>query len=655
VLIVLVSVLLAKLGSKAFYVIGGIGVLAVVLYSTRDLWMGHLSEAVDRLRPAPSGKAPLGRACSCAMLIGGAVLAGVAAFALGHASSKVLYALAGLFVFAVAVWLFWPLVRLLFDTKRPGTTARSGLTASRAKQEWEAIGLGRSKPSLRTHGGSHTGATMLVVGFAAALVAFGAAKMGSKALLALFGLVVVVGCLVKARDKTLLTVFGTMCALAFLVHKTFGPLDLTLAGGAPSVYITSFDAMVVLLYALWFREGTLRRDLRLAFQNRIMWVPLIGAALLLSSLLAQGSSGWLALAELVRMGWMYLLFVYVATRVRSREMVWAILGGLAAFAALEIVVVLLQWKTHGVLGLSFLGVPTHLTSRITDSSQLGRPFGTIIHPDFMGATMGAIGLVALAISINLRRSLLKVAGLLLSAGCLVCLYLAHTRTALAAWVLAFVAVVAISLARRRLRWSTVAKAVVVLLIGAAVFFPQLEAHYKENFGTGHFSEEIESRYQLNDVALAMFDAHPLVGVGLNSFQNNMGPYEEAGVIFIQNPVQNLYLLYLGETGLVGSVGFVLVGVVMFAAAVRLERSRDRLMSGLGLGITAAMVFLAIEELMDFALRQDVPLAVYWIFAGLAVACLQMTGPPSRRLFTPGWTAPDGNGMHREAFDVRDSP
>ena len=111
------------------------------------------------------------------------------------------------------------------------------------------------------------------------------------------------------------------------------------------------------------------------------------------------------------------------------------------FASIEFVVVVLQWKTGGVLGLSFLGVPTQLTARTTDTSELGRPFGTIIHPVFMGAVMGSLGLMAVALGLTLKRSLLKVAALGMALVCTLPLYLAHTRAALVAFVLVILVMV----------------------------------------------------------------------------------------------------------------------------------------------------------------------------------------------------------------------
>ena len=99
---------------------------------------------------------------------------------------------------------------------------------------------------------------------------------------------------------------------------------------------------------------------------------------------------------------MYLLYAYVAIRVRTVRHIWAVLGGLAVVAAVELVVVLLQWRTGGVLGLEFLGIPESLIPRTTDTGEIGRPSGTLLHPAFMAAASGLIAMPALALAIELR-------------------------------------------------------------------------------------------------------------------------------------------------------------------------------------------------------------------------------------------------------------
>ena len=64
------------------------------------------------------------------------------------------------------------------------------------------------------------------------------------------------------------------------------------------------------------------------------------------------------------------------------------------------------------------------------------------------------------------------------------------------------------------------------------------------------------RSQLTKMALAMAKDHPLTGVGLNNFTVVMDRYGyiPATTRFLQ-PVHNIYLLLLSETGLIGFLGF----------------------------------------------------------------------------------------------------
>ena len=97
---------------------------------------------------------------------------------------------------------------------------------------------------------------------------------------------------------------------------------------------------------------------------------------------------------------------------------------------------------------------------------------------------------------------------------------------------------------------------------------------------------------------------------------------------------------------------ILVGVGMYNVALRLARSRDRLLGGIGLGVSGAMAFLMVEELLGFSLRQDIPLIVYWLLAGLAVACFRMAGfdgsrglSSRRRLNRPDGPGSNGHGSN----------
>jgi len=481
----------------------------------------------------------------------------------------------------------------------------------------------------------------------AGVLAWLGASLGMKGPILLIGLVAVVAFLVFVRPRADALLFILPCSLVLFLHKSFTPLHLV-NSGAPAIYITSVGVLLIVLYGVWAAEGTMRADLRVAFRRPILWIPLVGAVVLLPSILA-ATDVTLSMAELVRMAWMYLLYVYVAVRVRRHTQVLLLLTGLGIFAVVEFVVVVLQWKTGGVLGLSFLGVPTELGERVINDGSLGRPFGTIVHPVFMGATMGALGLLFLGVGLSVRELRLKLASLALVPVCLIPLFLAHTRAAAIAFLPVALAVVVTSAVQGRISTRSLKQMALVGLVAAAVLYPVLSKQFSENFSSDHFSVEVESRVQLNDLALNVIADHPETGVGLNNFQAVQDRYHNYGLLFAGNPVHNLYLLQTAETGYLGLAGLLLVGAGLLLTSWRLARSRDPLLGGLGTGVTAVVVFFAIEELLGFSLRQEIPLALWWLLAGMAVAGTAMTAeripprpPASLRVPRPG----GGSGRDR---------
>jgi Tol biopolymer transport system component/O-antigen ligase len=630
-LVALVALALAQLGLTALYAVLGVVFAGVVVRLLRDDLRGPVT---DRLRRLWSGRASTQRpprtrrdakAPSTAQGLAVASLAAlgsaVVAWAVATQGGKAIGAVVALLVLGLAALVLWPLVVELVRG-RPSEVGHS--TPHDAERSVPDV----KTPSRRGHATPKArGAglvALLLVAAAGAGVAWILAALGTKGLAAAAGGVLVVALLVLVRDKTVFVTFVAVASLTFVLHKSFGPQDLEQSGGAISVYITTFDVLVLLLFGLWAREGTLVADVRAAFRQPIIWFPLVGILLLLPSLLSAPSMGHAA-AELVRMGWMYLLYVYVAVRVRTVRHIWAVLGGLVVFVAVELVVVMLQWRTGGVLGLSFLGVPQTLGERTTDAQAIGRPFGTIIHPVFMAAALGAVAMVALAFAIHRRRSLIRVTAGAAYLACLACMWVSQTRASFVA-VLAVSAVLVIHGIRvGAIPWSAVRAGALIAVAGVVIAFPVISKKLSDNFGTGHFWTEVDSRLQMNDIAGRMIADRPLLGVGLNNYELVLPRYEQGPVIFFGHPVHNLYLLTLAEAGLIGLIGLVLVGVANYDIAIRLGRSADPLLRPLGIGVAAAMAFLMVEELLGFSLRQDIPLALYWLLAGLAVAGTRLSG------------------------------
>jgi len=112
----------------------------------------------------------------------------------------------------------------------------------------------------------------------------------------------------------------------------------------------------------------------------------------------------------------------------------------------------------------------------------------------------------------------------------------------------------------------------LVLIAAIILLPVIYVRFESIF---HYdSLSLTRRNELNEIAITIWQQNPLFGVGLNQFIPTMSLSDaiQFPVRFLQ-PVHNIYLLQLSETGLIGLSGlFGLIGSVVFG----LIRTKDYL-------------------------------------------------------------------------------
>ncbi len=475
----------------------------------------------------------------------------------------------------------------------------------------------------------------LIVGAAllAAVAAAPIAQAGLQWIVVALGALGVAVLLVLTRERALAVLLLLVMSLQFLFHKSVGEINEDIHSGANAIFINNIDALLVVLYAIWFAGGNARAEIAAALRRREILVPLLGSLAVIPSIVV-AVDVHLTFAELLRMTWMYLLFLYVATRVRTRREIVMIVGAFCVIAAVQCVIAVLQWRTGSSLGLSFLGEESSLGIRtIDDTTGIPRPTGTVVHPIFLAALLAPIGLMALSLGIVLRDKW-RWTALAMAALAFIPIVITQARASLVATIFAVVVLGAWMLRARHLQM----KPVYVLLAAAAVigiaFYEPISEKLADNLATSQFELEVQSRLELNDVALAMIRDSPIVGKGLNQFETVQPAYDTYGLLFAGNPVHNIYLLVAAETGLIGLVGFLALYWTAVTQALQATRARDPLILGVGAGIAAALVFFAVEELLSFALRQEMPLTLFWILFGLAVACARLAREDDARRDAP---------------------
>jgi O-antigen ligase len=448
------------------------------------------------------------------------------------------------------------------------------------------------------------------------LLGFAVAQLGLKEQLVVGVCVALLTGLLVVRERPLFVLLSLVASFQFLVMKALGPLSLDTAGGAPGLYITSADVLLLVLYGLWLAEGTLVADVRRALGQPVFFIPLLAMVAVLPSLLA-AENVYLAVAELARMLALYGLYLYVGLRVRHRRQLGYVLGAFALVAFVQCGIVLLQWKTGQSLGFEILGQQEAFAARLTETGEVLRPSGSFTHPVFLGAVLGPVALLATSLAIGLRRAWIKLAAVAAVGAAVVPMVVAQARFPLMSLAVGFVALAVVLLRSGRLRLGTLVAGAGLLAavgVGALMMEPTQEYLSSDLRGT-----EIDVRMELNRVALTVIRDFPVAGAGLNNYELVMDRYAPNGVMFPGFPVHNLYLLVFAETGVIGLAGLMAVFLMLLGVSSRLAAVRNPVLGAAGAGLAATWVFFAVEELSSFSLRHAAPSLAFWLLAGLTIA------------------------------------
>lgn len=168
--------------------------------------------------------------------------------------------------------------------------------------------------------------------------------------------------------------------------------------------------------------------------------------------------------------------------------------------------------------------------------------------------------------------------------------------------------------------------VVVLLVGTVFVLPCLPRNngevLDESVRVYGDESQVSTRYTEWQAAIAMIRKNPLLGVGMGSYQDNIGRYYGS----LPNPVsaaepdsQNLYLVIASSAGLPGLICF--LGMLFFFAAKAAGvffHSTDWFAKGLALGVLGSIIAFSINCIWCPLLVRGigVPLALVFSFAGV---------------------------------------
>lgn len=401
-------------------------------------------------------------------------------------------------------------------------------------------------------------------------------------------------------------------------------------GGAHAFSINLMDFFLVPLLVFIARDfyrGE-RRDVRLSAVS-LWW---LGLAALGMVNVALGPFRELAAMEVVRMLKLWLLFLVIINEcVRVRQFQYVI-GALAANAALNFVVAMLQYARKATLGLQPLGEGSELSTEganlgvYVTSGEVFRVMGLAGHANLYGALLAMY--LPIFIGQMYTDSRLGARALLaVISGCsLVALGLTLSRSGwLSFAVSGGLLMVALSvLPGLRHRFL----ALKVLMIGGAAAAITTGSGMIIRRLTQSDSGALDFRLEWVGIAWDMVKAQPIFGHGLNSWIYNLAEFSPYSVTKMYDlfgdvfpVVHNVYMIVWSEQGTVGLLLFLGLHAHLLWIAIKNLRYRGLSDQTYMLSIAAACGVLAImvDGLSSFFIRVQAHGRVFWIVAALIVA------------------------------------
>jgi O-antigen ligase len=249
----------------------------------------------------------------------------------------------------------------------------------------------------------------------------------------------------------------------------------------------------------------------------------------------------------------------------------------------ESLLAFLQYFNQGSIGgiLYLLGERTFTaqTPGIANASINGqlflRPYATFSHPNVLAAFLVVTMLYLFLLFKNHHRYLL--AGVVVGTSALL---LTLSRVAIFLWVVYLVILFGIPLVKKYKNRLSKLKLLMglsgILMLTIFVYLIFQNSFIAQRFLMTKVTDEAFSqRTVLMQQSLTMFTKAPVFGVGVNNFFNNLNfPNSQLTPLLIQ-PVHNIFLLVLSETGLIGFCLFIYLFYVMIRNLITAKKIKEK--------------------------------------------------------------------------------
>lgn len=185
-----------------------------------------------------------------------------------------------------------------------------------------------------------------------------------------------------------------------------------------------------------------------------------------------------------------------------------------------------------------------------------RPYGTFSHPNVLAGYLITAMILILSLAEKLKTNK-KIISLVIAIGS-ISLIFTLSRITLILWAGFLLFLFGTSMAekyKKTISNSQVVQILISVFFGTIIVLSTLQfiPLYQRFISTRLTDESVVQREYLITESVSMFEKNPLFGVGINNFYNNLSPnYRQDKTIIVQ-PVHNIFLLSLSQTGIISII------------------------------------------------------------------------------------------------------
>lgn len=407
--------------------------------------------------------------------------------------------------------------------------------------------------------------------------------------------------------------FLLLLAIPTQLGKHFWPTFAYVAGQrvdylSPTLYVT--DVLIFVLFIL----TVIKKELVCVKQNLAL-VSVIILYLSVGIFFSQSPlNGWymfLKILEFVFFGW------YVSRQKNLSPLIfWAFFLGIGMEGILGILQFFHQGSMQGIWYFFGERLYSALTPGIANATIHGqlvlRPYGTFPHPNVFAGYL-VIALLFFFVWIwKVAEKWQKILSFIIFIFGSLVLFLTLSRVAIVVFIVLVFVYLLTKLHKQRI-W--ILFGICILLFGILLSNPLLGGRF---FDIRGYVESITIRDMLLMSSWWMFVAHPLLGVGLGNFLPSLPSYLPHNLLFgLLQPVHNIFLLILAETGI---FGFIIFPFILYKAFLSAWDNKASYLSQFALLSFGAICFIGMTDHYFLTLQQGQLLLA--LVLGLCFSVLQ---------------------------------